>query len=89
MSTYASVDVEWFYARSKQQQGPVSFGELAALLAMGKGPGITPETLVWCEGLTAWTRIKENVALLAELQGAAALAAPLPSPAAPEPLPHN
>ena len=87
MSTYASEDVEWFYARSKQQQGPVSFARLASLLAMGKGPGITPETLVWCEGLTSWTRIKENVALLAELQGAAALAAAPPSTAAPAPLP--
>ena len=80
MSSYASVD--WFYARSKQQQGPVSFAELAALLSMGKGPGITPETLVWCEGFSEWTRIKENVALLAELQGAAAQAATPPLTAA-------
>jgi hypothetical protein len=41
----------WYYNSGGQQQGPISDAELASLLATGK---ITPETLVWREGMKDW-----------------------------------
>lgn len=44
--------MNWYYESQGQQQGPVSEAELDRLLAEGK---ITNDTLVWREGMTAWT----------------------------------
>jgi len=43
--------MNWFYAESNQQKGPVSDSQLDELLRSGK---ISPATLVWCEGMSQW-----------------------------------
>ncbi|HWT16410.1 MAG TPA: RDD family protein [Patescibacteria group bacterium] len=44
---------DWYYAdATNQRQGPLSAEALATLHAQG---GLRPETLVWREGLAAWT----------------------------------
>ena len=44
---------DWYYAdATNQRQGPMPASELAALHARG---ALRPETLVWREGLAAWT----------------------------------
>ena len=41
----------WFYAVGQQQQGPVTEDQLHALAKDGV---VTPDTLVWCEGMANW-----------------------------------
>lgn len=41
----------WYYAQGNQRVGPVSFEEMARLLALG---AIGAHTLVWSEGMEAW-----------------------------------
>jgi hypothetical protein len=48
--------MNWFYAIGGQQQGPVDDGQLDALAAAGT---ITPETLVWREGLANWQPLRQ------------------------------
>ena len=48
--------MNWFYESAGQQQGPVSDSALDALLAEGK---ITPNTLVWHEGMADWKPMRE------------------------------
>lgn len=43
--------MNWFYADGGNQKGPVSDSELDELLRSGK---ISPNTLVWREGMTHW-----------------------------------
>lgn len=43
--------MEWFYAEGGRQQGPVSEHDLGQLAASGV---VTPETLVWHEGMGEW-----------------------------------
>lgn len=43
--------MNWFYVENGQQRGPISETDLQALLTAGK---ITPETLVWREGMAEW-----------------------------------
>src|SRR6185436_17758436 len=43
--------MNWYYAVSGQQQGPISETELEALITSGS---ITAATLVWREGLSEW-----------------------------------
>lgn len=43
--------MQWHYAAEGQQLGPVSDAELGTLLREGK---ITPDTLVWREGMAEW-----------------------------------
>jgi hypothetical protein len=45
-------EVQWYYARNDQQFGPVSASELKQLADAG---GITPDDLLWREGMDAWT----------------------------------
>ena len=59
---------EYFYVLRKQQQGPADLVELASLFAKGRSGGITGDTLVWCESLVEWTRLKEIRTLLQVLQ---------------------
>lgn len=47
--------MNWYYESGGQQQGPVADSELDRLLAEGK---ITPETLVWREGMAGWTPLR-------------------------------
>ena len=48
--------MNWFYALGGQQQGPVDDGQLDALAAAGT---ITPDTLVWREGLANWQPLRQ------------------------------
>jgi len=59
--------MNWFYESGGQQQGPISDGELDRLLAEGK---ITPETLVWREGLAAWSPLRSTRASVESGPGA-------------------
>jgi hypothetical protein len=47
--------MNWFYESGGTQQGPVSETDLDRLLAEGK---ITPDTLVWREGMAGWTPLR-------------------------------
>jgi hypothetical protein len=46
----------WFYAAGGQQQGPVSEAQLRGLIARG---AVTPDTLVWSEGMAGWQKAWE------------------------------
>lgn len=48
--------MNWFYVEAGKQAGPVEEGRLQELLDSGV---ITPETLVWREGMANWQRIAE------------------------------
>jgi hypothetical protein len=43
--------VEWFYVVNGEQRGPVSVAQLRAWVQQGR---ITPDTLVWREGMEEW-----------------------------------
>jgi hypothetical protein len=43
--------MNWYYAENNQQRGPVSEDEMKRLVADGT---VTPQTLVWHEGLANW-----------------------------------
>jgi len=49
-------DRTWFYASQGQQQGPYPEAQLRDLIARGT---ITPDTLVWSEGMANWQRAGE------------------------------
>ena len=46
----------WFYASQDNRQISCSEDELRGLIAAG---GVTPDTLVWSEGMTDWQRVGE------------------------------
>ncbi len=46
-------DRSWFYAAQGQQQGPFPEAQLRGLIARGT---VTPDTLVWSEGMAGWQR---------------------------------
>jgi hypothetical protein len=46
----------WFFASNGQQQGPVPEAQLRDLIARGS---ITPDTLVWSEGMAGWQKAGE------------------------------
>ncbi|HTL56136.1 MAG TPA: GYF domain-containing protein [Candidatus Limnocylindrales bacterium] len=48
--------MNWYYVDSGQQAGPVEEAQLLELVRSGK---IQPDTLVWHEGMTAWTPYQE------------------------------
>jgi hypothetical protein len=48
--------MNWYYAQGEQRQGPVSEADFEALIAAGT---ITPETLVWKEGMANWLPLRE------------------------------
>jgi len=48
--------MSWFYAADGQQRGPVSESEFKTLLQSGL---ITPDTLVWREGMANWVPFRE------------------------------
>lgn len=45
-------EVQWYYARNDQQYGPVTASELRQLADAGR---LTPDDLLWREGMDAWT----------------------------------
>lgn len=49
-------NMTWYYAQGDQRQGPISDSELDALIAAGT---VNENTLVWKEGMTNWTPLKE------------------------------
>lgn len=55
-------DQSWYFASQGQQQGPLSEAQLRELIATGK---ITPETLVWTEGMANWQKAGDIPGLLA------------------------
>lgn len=62
--------MQWYYASADQQQGPVSQDELEALARAGT---VTPETLVWRDGLPNWVAYS-TVATNAPMRALAAAA---------------
>lgn len=65
--------MNWHYAENGQQIGPVTDEQLSRLFQTGK---ITPDTLVWCEGMTDWAPYREAITRLGQSlpQGAESLA---------------
>jgi hypothetical protein len=57
--------IEWYYARGNKQSGPVSSIELKRLADAGE---ISPDDLVWREGMTEWSAAR-NVRGLFEEEG--------------------
>ena len=55
-------DQSWYFASQGQQQGPLSEAQLRELIATGK---LTPETLVWTEGMASWQKAGDIPGLLA------------------------
>lgn len=45
-------EVQWYYARNDQQFGPVSATELKQLAEAGR---LSPDDLLWREGMDGWT----------------------------------
>lgn len=60
------VAVQYFYAANGAQQGPVSFEQLQALFA---GRTVNRDSLVWKQGMTAWTALKDVEELKSFLGG--------------------
>ena len=48
--------MNWYYEQNGQRQGPVPESELTTLLANGT---ITPQTLVWKEGMENWAALQQ------------------------------
>lgn len=71
--------VEWYYARDNLQQGPVSSLELKQLAAAGN---LSPDDLVWREGMAEWAPAR-NVRGLFEAEQAPAAETVAEIPAAP------
>jgi uncharacterized protein DUF4339 len=47
--------MSWYYADAGQQAGPVDDAQFDALVRSGK---ITPDTLVWCQGMAEWKPLR-------------------------------
>lgn len=54
---------EWYYTNGDSKKGPISSKELKSLVSSGEVRG---ETLVWKEGLAAWTRARNLKGLIEE-----------------------
>ncbi len=51
----------WFFASNGQQQGPIGEAQFRDLIARGS---VTPDTLVWSEGMAGWQRAGEIPGLM-------------------------
>ena len=51
----------WYYGSSAGQKGPVEEQEIRELIAAGQ---VGPETMVWSDGMTDWTRLDQGPGLL-------------------------
>ena len=56
----------WFFAAAGQQQGPYGETQFRDFIARG---AVTPDTLVWSEGMAGWQRAGEIPGLLASAGG--------------------
>ncbi|HEY2248165.1 MAG TPA: DUF4339 domain-containing protein [Bradyrhizobium sp.] len=52
----------WFFASNGQQQGPYGEAQFRDFIARG---GVTPDTLVWTEGMSGWQRAADVPGLMA------------------------
>jgi hypothetical protein len=51
-------ETQWlYYDSSRAQKGPIPFNVMLRLLE--KGIGVSPDTLVWKNGMTDWHRMAE------------------------------
>ena len=64
----------WFYASNGQQQGPTPEAQFRDLIAQGS---VSPDTLVWSEGMAGWQKAGEIPGLMS---GARPPAMPRPGP---------
>ena len=64
----------WFFASNGQQQGPIREAQFRDLIARGS---VTPDTLVWSEGMSGWQKAGEIPGLMS---GARPPAMPRPGP---------
>ena len=77
---------DWYYADAQNQRhGPLPASDLAALHAQGV---LRPETLVWREGLAAWTPWRQVMQEVVPPTPAAAGAPPVPPPASDDASPY-
>jgi hypothetical protein len=72
--------VDWFYVQNGSQIGPLPVGQFDDLVRSGR---ITPQTLVWREGLANWQPFGSISAARSSLPS---LSAPPPLPGAPRPV---
>lgn len=63
----------WFFASQGQQKGPYPEAQLREFIARGT---VTPDTLVWCEGMTGWQKAREVPGLLSGASGPPAMPRP-------------
>ncbi len=73
-------DDVWFYAAGDQSAGPVSVGSMRILIESAQ---ILSSTLVWREGMEAWTPLADVPELTAILQAIASPPPPADAPVAP------
>src|SRR5262249_36927646 len=64
----------WFFASNGQQQGPYGEAQFRDFIARG---GITPDTLVWTEGMAGWQRAGEIPGLMSGARPPQAGASPM------------
>ena len=67
----------WFFARHGQQHGPVTDDDLSEMLATGS---LSPDALVWTEGMKEWRPAKDVEGLILR---------DLPPPLSPPPIPND
>ena len=70
-----TVDTQWYFARSGQQQGPVSLEVLRQMIASSQ---LSAGDLVWCEGMVDWQPAAQVPAL--RLPAVAPASTPIASP---------
>lgn len=66
-------DRSWFFASQGKQQGPYPEAQLRGLIAQGL---VTPESLVWSEGMPDWQKAGDIPGLLSSMSGPRAVQAP-------------
>jgi hypothetical protein len=75
-------EVQWYYARNDQQFGPVSAAELKQLAEAGR---LSPDDLLWREGMEQWTTAV-NLRGLFATEDVAAVPSATPRPLVEQPL---
>ena len=78
--------MNWFYAKSGAQQGPLSTDEIKSRLAMGE---IGPDDLAWCEGMSDWMPIGQIPQLKIEAPVREEAPPPVFGAPAPSPSPYQ
>lgn len=81
--SFSARDSVWWYAINGERKGTISRDDLKDLFTQNQ---ITPETLVWKEGMNNWEKIADISSLSSLLSSAPP---PLPYPNSPSPLPSD